>query len=77
MVLVSWRFQNHLLTLELQLDDSNKLLKMQGTRKEFPGVKALQDVDFSLNRGEVRILIGENGDEKIYIDEDPCWCICC
>ncbi|MCF7942066.1 MAG: sugar ABC transporter ATP-binding protein [Spirochaetia bacterium] len=46
------------------MNDTNNLLKMQGISKEFPGVKALQDVDFSLSAGEVRILIGENGAGK-------------
>lgn len=46
------------------MNDTNDLLSMQGISKEFPGVKALQDVDFSLRAGEVRILIGENGAGK-------------
>jgi ribose transport system ATP-binding protein len=40
------------------------LLEMSGISKEFPGVKALENVDFSIERGEVRILIGENGAGK-------------
>ena len=40
------------------------LLKMQGISKTFPGVNALQNVDFSLRRGEVVALVGENGAGK-------------
>lgn len=40
------------------------LLEMSSISKEFPGVKALENVDFSIERGEVRILIGENGAGK-------------
>jgi len=40
------------------------LLKMTGIHKSFPGVKALDDVDFSVQRGQVHALIGENGAGK-------------
>ena len=40
------------------------LLEMNSISKEFPGVKALENVDFSIEKGEVRILIGENGAGK-------------
>ncbi len=40
------------------------ILKMRGICKFFPGVKALEDVDFTLRRGEIHALMGENGAGK-------------
>ncbi|GIO04508.1 ribose import ATP-binding protein RbsA [Brevibacillus reuszeri] len=42
----------------------SEILKMQNISKSFPGVKALQNVDFSVNKGEVHCLIGANGAGK-------------
>ena len=40
------------------------VLEMRGINKNFPGVKALQDVDFTLRKGEIHALMGENGAGK-------------
>ncbi|MFJ3272396.1 sugar ABC transporter ATP-binding protein [Streptomyces sp. NPDC086776] len=40
------------------------VLDMTGIVKEFPGVRALSDVDFRLFPGEIHALIGENGAGK-------------
>ncbi len=42
----------------------NEVLVMQQISKAFPGVRALQDVDFTLRRGEIHALMGENGAGK-------------
>ncbi|MBR4555187.1 MAG: sugar ABC transporter ATP-binding protein [Ruminococcus sp.] len=40
------------------------ILEMRGIYKSFPGVKALQNVDFTLCKGEIHALMGENGAGK-------------
>ncbi len=42
----------------------NEVLKMRGIDKVFPGVRALQNVDFTLCEGEIHALMGENGAGK-------------
>ena len=40
------------------------ILEMRGITKEFPGVKALDNVSFQVKRGEIKALVGENGAGK-------------
>jgi len=40
------------------------ILEMKSITKEFPGVKALDEVTFSVARGEIHCLVGENGAGK-------------
>ena len=40
------------------------ILEMKNITKEFPGVKALSDVSFSVAAGEIHCLVGENGAGK-------------
>ncbi len=60
---------NNLATKASQLasnavDGTAPLLKMRGIAKQFAGVYAIQNVDLTLNRGEVLGLLGENGAGK-------------
>jgi len=43
---------------------TDEILRMRGITKTFPGVKALQDVNLSVRRGEIHAICGENGAGK-------------
>lgn len=43
---------------------SDVILEMRNITKTFPGVKALDNVSFSVKRGEIHALVGENGAGK-------------
>jgi ABC-type sugar transport system ATPase subunit len=45
-------------------DQGNVVIKTERVSKSFPGVQALKDLDFEVNRGEVHALVGENGAGK-------------
>ena len=40
------------------------ILEMRNITKEFPGVRALDDISFRVRRGEIHCLVGENGAGK-------------
>lgn len=40
------------------------LLEMRAITKEFPGVKALDNVNITVNEGEIHAIVGENGAEN-------------
>ncbi len=44
--------------------ENGVVLSMRNISKSFPGVKALQNVDFTLRKGEIHALMGENGAGK-------------
>jgi monosaccharide-transporting ATPase len=46
------------------MPDSDYIVEMRGINKAFPGVQALSQVDFFLNRGEIHAIVGENGAGK-------------
>lgn len=43
---------------------SEPILEMRGICKSFPGVRALHQVDLSVQRGEIHAIVGENGAGK-------------
>jgi putative multiple sugar transport system ATP-binding protein len=43
---------------------SDNILEMRHITKTFPGVRALNDVNFEVRRGEIHCLVGENGAGK-------------
>ncbi len=46
------------------VEDDDVLISMTGITKEFPGVKALENVSLEVRKGEVLALVGENGAGK-------------
>jgi galactofuranose transport system ATP-binding protein len=45
-------------------ESNGAIVTMEGIYKSFPGVQALEDVDFMLRQGEIHALVGENGAGK-------------
>ena len=48
------------------IDTKNQkpLVEMKGITKDFPGVRALSDMTFTVYKGEIHCLVGENGAGK-------------
>ena len=46
------------------MSESNVFIELKKIRKIFPGVVALEDIDFDVRYGEVHALVGENGAGK-------------
>jgi putative multiple sugar transport system ATP-binding protein len=51
-------------TIERRQGMSEYILEMRGITKTFPGVKALDNVNFKVRQGEIHCLVGENGAGK-------------
>ena len=45
------------------------VLSMRAICKAFPGVRALQNVDFTLCKGEIHALMGENGAGQVNLNQ--------
>ncbi|MFR5011793.1 MAG: ATP-binding cassette domain-containing protein [Acutalibacteraceae bacterium] len=48
----------------LKLMSTDIILEVHKISKRFGGIKALNNIDFSVRRGEVHALVGENGAGK-------------
>ncbi len=59
----AYRLAEEIKQIERDAGDA-PLLEIRGVCKSFPGVKALENVDFTLKRGEIHSLMGENGAGK-------------
>ena len=46
------------------MEKDSLILEMRGITKEFPGVKALDDVNLSVRKGTIHAICGENGAGK-------------
>ena len=56
--------ENKVIYIKQVMDMSDTILKMENITKEFPGVKALDCVNFEVKHGSIHALVGENGAGK-------------
>jgi len=56
--------QTDLVEADTRIKIGDVLLQLEAVSKQFPGVLALNEVDFELRAGEVHVLFGENGAGK-------------
>ena len=49
---------------DVATSDPEVVLEVRAVVKDFPGTRALDDVDLAVRRGEVHALLGENGAGK-------------
>ena len=56
--------------MSLAEDPKDNAVVMRGIAKSFGGVAALENVDFSVRKGEIHALLGGNGAGKIDRSED-------
>ncbi len=50
--------------IKKKMNENETILEMKGITKEFPGVRALDNVNFTVRKGEFHSLVGENGAGK-------------
>jgi ribose transport system ATP-binding protein len=46
------------------VSENKEIIRMEGIYKQFPGVLALDNVDFQINEGQIHGIVGENGAGK-------------
>ena len=54
------------------MEKSDIIFQLNHITQEFPGVKALDDVSFSVRRGRIHALVGENGAGKSTLIKVSC-----
>ena len=53
--------------------EQNIVLEMRDISKNFTGVRALSHVDFTLRKGEIHALMGENGARRFLLPFHDTW----